>query len=79
MVLQTVPILQKQTEILYDLQFDYTALNDVMMLLKQFKCTVLSHEMQLFYNITVGIPLGRLEEVLFKIGELRNVEVKKIV
>ena len=79
LVLQMVPVLQKQTEILYHLQFDYTRLNDVMLLLKQFKCSVLSHEMQLFYHISAGIPSGRLDEVLYRLGELPHVEVKKIV
>ncbi len=79
LALQTVPIIQKQTELLYFLQFDYTRLNDVMLVLKQYKCTVISHEMQLFSSIKAGIPAARLEEVLYKLNDLRNVEVKKIV
>ena len=79
LVLQTVPVLQKQVEIIYSLQFDYTRLNDIMQIIKQYNCTILSQEMQLFSTIRVGIPKNRVEEALFKLKELHNVEVKHIL
>src|SRR4249920_173370 len=66
LALQVVPIVQKQMEVIYQLQFDYTQMNDVMMVLKQMGCTILSQELQLFCIMKTGIPLSRQDEVLFK-------------
>jgi uncharacterized YigZ family protein len=77
LALQVTPIIQKQVEIKYNIEFDYTRMNEVMMVLKQFNCTVIQQEMQLFCIITVGIAKNRLEEVLYRINELQNVVVKR--
>lgn len=79
MALQLVPIVQKPIEVLYELQFDYTQMNDVMNIIKQFGCSVVKQEMQLFCLIQIGVPRARLEEVLYKLKELHAVEVKKII
>ena len=63
-VLQTLPFIQKPIELNYRLQFDYTMMNPVMMIIKQFNCTVLQQEAQLFCMLTIGIPINRQEEVL---------------
>src|SRR5690349_3140216 len=68
LALQVVPIVQKQLEVQYQLQFDYTQMNDIMIVLKQFNCTVISQELQLFCIMKIGIPLNRLDEVLFKLS-----------
>jgi len=78
LVLQVTPIVPKQIEVKYIIHFDYTQINDVMMLMKQCNCTVISQEMQLFCNITAGIPKSRLTEVLYRLKELQNVDTKKI-
>jgi uncharacterized YigZ family protein len=77
MALQLVPIIQKPVEIGYELQFDYTQVNEVMNIIKQFNCTVISQEMQLFCIMHVGIAQSRLEEVLYRLKELHTVEVKQ--
>lgn len=79
LVLQVTPIVQKQIEETYIIHFDYTQMNDVMMVLKQCNCTVITQEMQLFCNITTGIPKSRLTEVLYRLNELQNVDTKKVV
>ena len=79
LVLQVTPIVQKQIEATYIIHFDYTQMNDVMMVLKQCNCTVITQEMQLFCNITSGIPKSRLTEVLYRLKELQNVDTKKVV
>ncbi len=78
LVLQVTPIVPKQIEVKYLIHFDYTQMNDVMMLMKQCNCTVISQEMQLFCNITAGVPKSRLTEVLYRLKELQNVDTKKI-
>ncbi len=79
LALQVTPILQKQVELKYSIEFDYTQMNDVMMILKQFNCTIIAQEMQLFCMIKTGIPKNRLEEALYRLNELQNVSTKKAV
>jgi uncharacterized YigZ family protein len=75
LALQLTPIVQKQVLAVYALQFDYTRMNDVMMIVKQFNCEVKKQEQQLFCSMNIGIPKARLQEVLFKLKELHVVEV----
>lgn len=77
LALQTTPVVQKQVEVVYSIEFDYTRMNEVMMIIKQFNCTVISNEMQLFCVIQAGIPRNRLEDVLYKLKDLQNVTIKK--
>jgi uncharacterized YigZ family protein len=77
LALQVVPIIQKQVEKNYKLHFDYTMINEVMQILKQHQCTILSQELQLFCHLNVGIPVNRLQEVTYKLGEIRGVEVQQ--
>jgi uncharacterized YigZ family protein len=74
LALQLTPIVQKQVQIDYRLQFDYTRMNDVMMIVRQFGCEVKKQESQLFCELTLGIPKGRVNEVLFKLKELQTVD-----
>ena len=76
MALQVTPLLQKQVEIKYTISFDYTKMNEVMRILKSYQCSVLQQETQLFCNITAGIPVSRLTEVLYGLRELQNVETE---
>lgn len=77
LALQVTPILQKQVEIKYSIEFDYTQMNEVMMILKQYGCTVIAQEMQLFCMIKAGIPKNRLQETIYRLNELQNVTTKK--
>lgn len=77
LALQVTPVIRKQIEVIYSIEFDYTQMNEVMMIIKQFNCTVLFREVQLFCVIRAGIPENRSAEVLNKLEELQNVAVKK--
>lgn len=77
LALQTTPIVQKQVEVIYKLHFDYTRMNDVMMILKQYNCSILKQETTLFCDIEAGIPKSRLEEVLYRFKDLHTVEIRK--
>lgn len=77
LALETVPIVQKPVLVNYRLQFDYTQMNEVMRIVKQYDCVVLKQEMQLFCLLEIGVPRNRLEEVLNKLKDLRGVEVEK--
>ena len=78
LVLQVLPISQRPVEVSYKVDFDYTCMNDVMMIVKQTGCTIIKQEIQLFSHLVIGIPKTRLQEVVYKLEELRNVEVRKI-
>lgn len=77
LALQVTPLVEKQIEVNYSIEFDYTQMNEVMMVMKQFNCTIHSNEMQLFCNIKAGIPKNRLDEVLYRLNDLQDVSVKK--
>jgi uncharacterized YigZ family protein len=78
MVLQVTPVNRKAVEVMYELQFDYTQMNEVMMLTKKCNCNIIEQEAQLFYLIKVAVPVNRLEEFTFQMKELRGVEFRKV-
>jgi uncharacterized YigZ family protein len=78
LVLQMSPIVQKTVEEEFYLQFDYTQMNDVMMIVKQYNCRITEQEIQLFCKIKIAVPKNRLHEVRYKLDELRDVELIKI-
>ncbi|MEO8821277.1 MAG: YigZ family protein [Ginsengibacter sp.] len=74
-VLQCTQVVQKAVEIQYELQFNYTEMNDVMRIIKQFNCSILKNEMQLFCGIETGIPRNKINEVLSALKEVKNLEL----
>jgi uncharacterized YigZ family protein len=78
LVLQVTPLVQKPVLISYQLQFDYTQMNEVMMACRQVDCKILKQEMNLFCTIQVGIPQNRLNDILNKLRELRGIEIEKM-
>jgi uncharacterized YigZ family protein len=76
--LQMVPTIQYPIEIMYELQFDYTVANDVMTIIKQFNCTIINQQMQLFTLLTVGVAKSKLQDVLDKLRHLHTVDVKRV-
>lgn len=77
MALQMIPVIQKPIKIFYEVNFDYTTMNEVMMVVKQFNCTVIHQEMQLFCLLRIGIPKSRLQEVLYRFKELHTVTIQR--
>lgn len=78
LALQVTPVIQKQIEVNFKIQFDYTRMNEVMMIIKQYNCTVISQEMQLFCTITAGVPNNRQQEVVYKLGEIPGADIIKL-
>jgi uncharacterized YigZ family protein len=75
LVLQCTPVVQKAIEVVYELQFNYTEMNEVMRIIKQYNLAVLKNEMQLFCRIETGIPKNKVDEVLVALKEVRNLEL----
>ena len=78
LALQLTPSVQKPVLCRYRLQFDYTLMNEIMLISKQFDCGVTQTQMNLFCSLTMDIPKNRLEHVLQKMASLRGVEVEKV-
>ena len=79
LVLQVVPIVQKPVLVNYALEFDYTCMNDVQIILRHTQAQIISQEALLFCNMQVGVPHGRQEEFVYRIQNLRNVSHKRIL
>lgn len=78
MALQVTPIVQLPVLKYFHLQFDYTKMNEVMMVVKQFDCVVQKQEMLLFCEMEVGVPMHYLEEVKNKWKDVVGVELEEI-
>jgi uncharacterized YigZ family protein len=78
LALQLTPVLQKPGLVNYNLQFDYTLLNDVMLLVKRFGCTIQAQELQLFCRMQLGVPLAEESAWLQKANDLQGIEVTRI-
>jgi uncharacterized YigZ family protein len=79
MALQVVPIVQKPVLKHYNIQFDYTQMNEISMIIKQFGCIIVSQENQLFSIIRLGVPDERKDDVLHRLKNLRNVEITPLL
>lgn len=79
LVLQTIPIVQRQVEIPVLLNFEYAQTGEIKNLLKLTGATLIEQEIDLFPFIKAGIPSTRLDEFTSKIKSIGNVTVKKLV
>ncbi len=75
LALQVVPIVQKPVMVNYNLQFDYTQMNEVMMVIKQLHGVILKQESQLFCTMLAAVPKNRKAELEYRINNLRNIEL----
>jgi uncharacterized YigZ family protein len=78
LALQLTPVLQKPVLVTYDVLFDYTLLNDVMLLVKRFGCTLQAQELQLFCRMQLGVPLAQESDWLQKAADMQGVEITKV-
>jgi len=79
LALQLTPVAMKAVTERYNLQFDYTQMNDVMAILRSCQCVIVENETQLFCRMVVDVPVNRLQEFLFKIENIYRVELTKDV
>lgn len=78
LALQLTPITQKPVLVHYEIQFDYTMLNEVMMVVKRFNCEIIENELQLFCRMVLGVPKN--EEALFlqKLQDSHGITLDKV-
>jgi len=77
LALQLTPVIQMPILVSYELQFDYTALNSVMLLVKRFGCTVVQQELQLFCRMMLAVPQAQEALFLEKASDMQEVEINK--
>ena len=78
LALQLTAIIEKPVLISYQLQFDYTLLNDVMIQVKRFGCVVQQQEIQLFCRMVLGVPQAQEALFLQKISDMQGVELTRV-
>jgi uncharacterized YigZ family protein len=74
LALQLTPIIQKPVLKTYELSFNYTLMNDVMMIVKRFECVIFENESQLFCRMVVGVPVKDENLFLDKVKDLHSIE-----
>lgn len=78
LALQLTPVVRKQVELKYELQFDYTVTNEVLKAIRKFNCNILEQELQLFSVYKVGVPRIHEQECIRMFGEIRGISLKKL-
>lgn len=74
LVIQCLPVIKKTIEIPYEVRYNYTEMNEVMRIVKQFNCSVIENEMQLFCVLKIGIPKNQEEEVVSALKNIKGLE-----
>lgn len=75
--LQSSSTIEKWVERNYHLSFDYPVMGEVLHVLKAAGSTIYKQELQLFCEISAGIPLVNIEEFVPKLVEIRGVSIKE--
>ena len=78
LALQTTPVIQKSIEINYRLQFDYTKMNEVMILVKKYNCSIIQKQVELFCTVEIGVSSNNHELAMLKFGEVQGIELIRI-
>lgn len=78
LALQLTPIVHKPLLVTYELQFDYTLMNEVMVIVKRLHCEVLHNEVQLFCILKVGVPKEVHASFEEMVSDLPKVELHKM-
>jgi uncharacterized YigZ family protein len=74
--LAAATVVEKNIEFPVTLEYDYSIMNEVMMVLKQSEATIYKQDMQLFCVLQAGIPLANKESGLQKLKDIRGLEIK---
>lgn len=77
MALQLIPIVRKKIELKYEIHFDYTITNEVLKILRQFECTILKQDMQLFCVYEIGVAKNIETDCVIALEGIYGCTVKK--
>ena len=77
LALQLTPIVKKPVLAVYEIEFDYTRMNDIMMVIKRFGCIILQNETQLFCRMVIGIPMAMHDLCIEKLKDMQGLTLRK--
>ncbi len=63
LALQETTVVQKPVSVRWQLNFDYTQMNEVMRRIKAFNCEITEQDMQLFCRMVIDVPKNRMQEM----------------
>lgn len=78
LALQLTPIIEKPVLVQYELEFDYTLMNDVMIFIKRYGAIIVQNEMQLFCLLVVGVPKAEENVFMDRITDIHGVQIKSL-
>ena len=73
--LEQLPRTEKWIETIYDIEFDYPVMGEVLYLLKQAEATIYKQDLHLFCAIKAGIPKLHADTYVQKLSEIRGVKI----
>lgn len=76
--LDKLKIIEKPVLVNYQLEFDYTIMNEVMRVVKQFHCQMREQELQLFCRMAIEVPLKNEVECINAFKDIRSLQLNKI-
>lgn len=76
LALQLTPIVQRPIMDRLTLDFDYTMMNEVMTIVKKFRCEIYKSDTQLFCTLEIGVPRDSVENATAAFAELRGATVR---
>jgi uncharacterized YigZ family protein len=74
--IQAAEVIEKTVNDVYELQFDYLLMNDVMKLIKEERLNILSQEFDNSCSIKIEIRKSSLNSILGKIEKIEGVQLK---
>ncbi|MEQ7802567.1 YigZ family protein [Pedobacter sp. ASV1-7] len=74
--IQAAEVIEKTVNDIYELQFDYLLMNDVMKLIKEERLNILSQEFDNSCSIKIEIRKSSLNSILGKIEKIEGVQLK---
>ena len=76
--LEAGEVVSKPILLNYQLEFDYTVMNEVMRVVKSLDCIVMKQELQLFCNMLIGVPKIRGEEFRERLSKPPAVKISTL-
>lgn len=77
LALQVTPIIKQPIIEEYRLSFDYTRMNEIMMVIRQMNINILQKDISMFSSMTLGIPRAKVQEAIYRFEALGNIEIRK--
>jgi uncharacterized YigZ family protein len=68
--------IEKNIEVNFEVTCDYTVMNELMQVFRQYHVTILKREQMLFCRFVAGVPVASRENFVKRVSDIRGAEVK---